>query len=91
MNFFRSEEHLRRWEGYEEKKKGGKISLDSLMQLFQLPYMRNRGKPDYISHFSEYMAGLVDELDKLQDVGNFWKLSSFEKAAFKLAMKLGLI
>ena len=91
MNFFRSEEHLRRWEGYKEKKKGGKISLDSLMELFQLPYMRNRGMPDYVSHFSEYMAGLVGELDNLPDAGDFWRLSSFEKAAFKLAMKLGLI
>ena len=91
MNFFRSEEHLRRWEGYQEKKKGGKISLDSLMQLFQLPCMRNRGKLDYISHFSEYMAGLVGELDKISDAGDFWRLSSFEKAAFNLAMKLGLM
>jgi hypothetical protein len=91
MNFFRSEEHLRRWEGYQEKKKGGKISLDSLMQLFQLPYMRNRGKPDYMSHFSEYMADLVGQLDKLPDAGDFWKLSSFTKAAFNLARKLGLM
>ena len=91
MNFFRSEEHLRRWEGYKEKMEGGKISLDSLMQLFQLPYMKNRGGPDYMSHFSEYMAGLVGELDKLPDVGDYWKLSSFEKAAFSLASKLGLI
>ena len=91
MNFFRSEEHLRRWDGYQEKKKRGKISLDSLMQLFQLPYMRNRGKPDYISHFSEYMAGLVGELDKLPDAGDYWKLSPFEKAAFNLARKLGLV
>ena len=91
MNFFRSEEHLRRWEGYQEKKKGGKISLDSLMQLFQLPYMRNRGKPDYISHFSEYKAGLVGELYKIPDAGDFWKLSPFLKAAFNLAMKLGLM
>ena len=91
MNFFRSEEHLRRWEGYQEKKKGGKISLDSLMQLFQLPYMRNRGRPDYMSHFSEYMAGLVGELDKIPDAGDFWKLSPFLKAAFNLAMKLGLM
>ena len=61
------------------------------MQLFQLPYMRNRGKPDYISHFSEYMAGLVGELDKIPDAGDFWKLSPFLKAAFNLAMKLGLM
>ena len=91
MNFFRSEEHLRRWEGYQEKKKGGKISLDSLMQLFGLPYFTNRGKPDYTSHMSEYMAGLVGELDNLPDAGDFWKLSPVEKAAFKLAMKLELM
>ena len=61
------------------------------MQLFQLPYMRNRGKPDYMSHFSEYTADLVGELDNLTDAGKFWKLSPVEKAAFKLAMKLGLM
>jgi hypothetical protein len=59
MNFFRSEEHLRRWEGYEEK--------------------------------SEYMAGLVGELESLPDAGDFWRLSPIEKGAFKLAMKLGLM
>ncbi len=91
MNFFRSEEHLRRWEGYEEKKEGGKITLDSLIQLFGLPYVTNRGRPDYISHFSEYIADLVGELDKLPDAGDYWKLSPFEKAAFNLARKLGLM
>jgi len=90
MNFFRSEEHLRSWEGYRDKKKG-KISVDSLMQLFGLPYFTNRGKPDYISHFREYNAGLVGDLDKLPDAGDFWKLSPFEKAAFNLARKLGLM
>jgi hypothetical protein len=91
MNFFRSEEHLRRWEGYKEKMEGGKISLDSLMQLFQLSYMKHRGRPDYMSHFSEYMADLVGELDRLPDAGKFWKLSPLEKAAFSLASKLGFM
>jgi hypothetical protein len=53
--------------------------------------MKHRGRPDYMSHFSEYMADLVGELDKLPDVGDYWKLSSFEKAAFNLASKLGII
>ena len=91
MNFFRSEEHLRRWEGYEEKMEGGKISPDSLIRLFGDPYFTNRGKPDYISHFSKYMADLVGELDNLQDAGKFWKLSPLQKTAFNLAMKLGLL
>jgi hypothetical protein len=91
MNFFRSEEHLRRWGGYKEKMAGGKISLDSLMQLFGEPYFTNRGSPDYISHFSEYMAGLVGKLDDLPDAGDYWKLSSLEKTGFNLAVKLGFI
>ena len=70
---------------------GGVITLDSLIQLFTLPYMKNRGRPDYVSHFSEYMADLVGEIDKLPDPGNYWKLSTLEKAAFKLAMKLGFM
>jgi hypothetical protein len=91
MNFFRSEEHLRGWEGYEEKMEGGKITLDSLMQLFGTPYFTNRSRPDYISHFSEYMAGLVGEIDKLPDPGDYWRLSPVVKVGFKLANKLGLI
>jgi hypothetical protein len=91
MHFFRSEEHLRRWEGYEEKKEGGKIALDSLMLLFGEPYFTNRGRPNYVSHFSEYMGGLVGKLDSLPDAGDFWKLSLLGKSAFSLARKLGLM
>jgi hypothetical protein len=91
MNFFRSEEHLRRWEGYQEKKKGGYISVDSLMQLFSGPFFTNRGRPDYVSHMSEYMAGFMGELDRLADAGDFWKLSAVEKFVFNAAMKLGIM
>ncbi len=91
MNFFRSEEHLRRWEGYEKKMEGGKITLDSLIQLFGAPYFTQRGSPDYVSHFSEYMADLVGEIEKIPDAGDFWKLSYLQKAAFRLAMKLGIM
>ncbi len=91
MNFFRSEEHLRRWEGFSEKKKEGIISVDSLMQLFSGPFFTERVKPDYVSRSSEFMADFMAELDRLPDAGNYWKLSAFEKTAFSLAMKLGLM
>jgi hypothetical protein len=91
MNFFRSEEHLRRWEGFQEKKKEGIISLDSIMQLFSLPFFKNRGTPDYVSRMSEYMAAAMGELDNLPNAGKYWRLSPFEKAAFSLVMKLGLM
>jgi hypothetical protein len=91
MLFFRSEEHLRRWEGFQEKRKGGIISLDSLMQLFSGPYFTNRSKPDYVSHMGEYMADMLATLDKLPDAGDHWRMSPLEKFGFSIAMKLGLM
>ena len=91
MNFFRSEEHLRKWESFEEKRKGGIISLHSLMELFSTPYFRNRGRPDYVSHMSEYTPDFLDKLDELPDAGDYWRLSALEKFGFTLAMKLGLM
>ena len=91
MNFFRSEEHLRSWEGFEEKRKGGGISLRSLMDLFSAPYFRNRGRPDYVSHMSEYMPGFLGKLDELPDAGDYWRMKRLEKLGFSLALKLGLM
>ena len=91
MNFFRSEEHLRRWESFQEKRKGGIISLDSLMEIFAGPYFTNRSKPDYVSHMSEYMGEMLTTVDKLSDAGDQWRMSPLEKLGFSLAMKLGLL
>ena len=91
MNFFRSEEHLRKWEGFEEKRKGGIISLGSLMELFSSSYFRNRGRPDYVSHMSEYMAEFLGKLDTLPDAGDHWRMRPLEKLGFSLAMKLGVM
>jgi len=91
MNFFRSEEHLRNWEGFEEKREGGVISLGSLMELFSTPYFRNRGRPDYVSHMSEYMPDFLAKLDELPDAGDYWRLKPLEKGLFSLALKLGLM
>jgi hypothetical protein len=91
MNFFRSEEHLRRWEGFQEKRQGGVISLDSLMELFSSPYFRHRGDPDYVSHMSEYMGGFLGKLDELEEAGDYWRMKPLEKLGFSLAMKLGLM
>jgi hypothetical protein len=91
MNFFRSEEHLRNWEGFEEKRKGGIIALHSLMELFSVPYFKNRGKPDYVSQMGEYMAEFLGTLDGLPDAGDHWRMRPLEKLGFSLVMKLGLM
>ena len=89
MNFFRSEEHLRKWEGF--KGENGIMSLESLMQLFSCSYAKNRMGPDWVSHSSEYMAEMIETLDKLQGVGNYLRLTPYEKFGFSLALKLGLM
>jgi hypothetical protein len=91
MHFFRSEEHLHRWEGFQEKKEGGIIGLDSLMQLFSVPYFRNRSGPDWVSKMGEYLAGLLGELDKVDGAGSYWRMSPARKFGFSLALKLGIM
>lgn len=91
MNFFRSEDHLHKWEGYQVKKAGGTIALDSLMQLFSRPYFTNRSGPDWVSRMSEYLADMMSTLDKLQNAGDHWRMSPLEKFGFTVAMKLGLL
>jgi len=89
MNFFRSEEHLRKWEGF--KGEGGIISLESLMKVFSGSYMKNRMGGDWVSRSSEYLAEMMETLDKLQGAGKYWCLAPYEKLGFPLALKLGLL
>jgi hypothetical protein len=91
MNFFRSEEHLRNWEGFEEKKSGGIISLADLMHLFSSPYFTNRRDPEYFSHMGEYTNEMIKKLDSVENAGSYWQLKWFEKLGLSLAIKLGLV
>jgi hypothetical protein len=91
MNFFRSEEHLRNWEGFQEKKKGGIIALSDLMHLFSGPYFTNRREPNYRSNMGGYATHMIEALDSLENAGSYWRLNWFEKRGFSLALKLGLI
>ena len=88
MNFFRSEEHLRNWEGFQENKKGGIIALSDLMRLFSGPSFAKRRDPDYFSHMGEYGADMIAGLNTLENAGSFWRLKWFEKLAFFLALKV---
>jgi hypothetical protein len=91
MNFFWSEEHLRKWEGFREKKKGGIITLSSLMQLFSGPYFTNRRDPDYFSHMGEYLGDMISVLDTLENAEDFWRMRRLEKLGVSIGIKLGLM
>jgi len=91
MNFFRSEEHLRKWEGFQEKKKEGIIPIDELMRLFSGPYFTKRRDLDYYSNMGKYTADMIAELETLKSAGSYWQMKWFEKLGVKMGMKLGLM
>ena len=88
MHFFRSEEHLRNWKGFQEAKKGGIIALSDLMRLFSRPYFTKRREPDYFSHLGEYMMDMAATLSTLENAGAYWRLKWFEKLGLPLLVKL---
>ena len=91
MNFFRSEEHLRNWKRFQEKKKEGIIALRDLMHLFSGRYFTNRRDPNYFSNMGEYTSDIIETLHRLENAGSYWRLNWFEKIGFSFALKLGLI
>jgi hypothetical protein len=91
MNFFRSEEHLSKWERFNEKKKGGIIALSDLMQLFSCPYFTKRRELDYFSHLGDHLTDMIATLDSLKNAGTYWRMGHLEKLGFALGRKLGLM
>ena len=50
MNFFRSEEHLTKWDHYDPNSKEQVVqTLEEFMSRFSNPRFKERGRPDYIS------------------------------------------
>ena len=49
MNLFRSEEHARRWDGYDEAMASSLKPLAEWADIFSNPFFRERGRADYIS------------------------------------------
>ena len=71
MHFFRSEEHLRNWAGFDAEKEGGIISLPDLVKLTSIDHFRMRLEPDYISHY----LGVGNVMQRLQEIGkrdSYW-------------------
>ena len=91
MNFFRSEEHLRNWGGFQERKKAGIIALSDLMRSFSAPLFTQRRAPDYFSHMGEYFVEWIASLDTLENAGAYWRLGRPMKLALSLGLRLGLI
>ncbi len=49
MNLFRSEEHARRWQGFDEAMATSLHPVAEWADIFSNPFFRERGRADYIS------------------------------------------
>lgn len=49
MNLFRSEEHARRWDGFDETMASSLKPVAEWAEIFSNPFFRERGRRDYIS------------------------------------------
>ena len=49
MNLFRSEEHARRWDGFNPAMAHAVKPVTEWADIFANPFFRQRGRPDYIS------------------------------------------
>ena len=72
MNFFRSEEHIRKWAPFDPGKEEGIISLNDLVKIFSGELFRRRLDPDFFSHSEEYRKERVGMLKEIGRTGPFW-------------------
>jgi len=49
MNLFRSEEHARRWDGFDDAMASSLMPVAAWADVFSNPFFRQRGRADYIS------------------------------------------
>ncbi len=49
MNLFRSEEHARSWDGYDEAMAPALMPVAEWADIFSNPFFKERGRPDYMS------------------------------------------
>jgi hypothetical protein len=72
MHFFRSEEHLRSWAGFDTEKEGGIISLADLVNWFSIDFFRRRSDADYVSRIWQYASESHAKLREIGKKGLYW-------------------
>ncbi len=72
MNFFRSEEHIRKWAQYDSRNEEGIISLPDLVKIFSGQLFRRRPDPDYLSRSEEYRKERPGIMKSIGKTGPFW-------------------
>jgi len=72
MDLFRSEEHARRWRGYNPDSEDGFIGLADLIELFGTESRHHWLEPDYLSRWLPQRPRERRELLERLGKGPFW-------------------
>ena len=69
MNLFRSEEHIRNWNGFKSNTEAGINRPADVVTLFSSDFFTRRLDPDYASRMHGYMQEFVGQLKQMDP---FW-------------------
>ncbi len=72
MNLFRSEEHVRRWSGYDPTAAAGTLPVKEWAYVFSVEFCRTKLDPDFFSRALRLRPGLFEALKALGKSGPFW-------------------
>ena len=72
MNLFRSEEHARRWSGFNAGSGDGILRLDQAMAVMSTPRQRDRLNGRYVSSFPSYGAPFFARLREVTNDSPYW-------------------
>ena len=75
MNLFRSEEHVRRWSGYDPTAAEGTLALNDWAYVFSVEFCRRKLEPDFFLRGLELRQGLFQALKELGKSGPFWGIA----------------
>ena len=76
MNFFRSEEHLRKWSGFKPGTEEGIVDLPSLVKVFSGSLFTRRLDPDYFSNYQKYVGEFIAAVSEIGKSRPFWALQA---------------
>jgi hypothetical protein len=73
MNLFRSEEHARRWSGFQAGSDAGIISLEAAMAIMSTPRHRDRFNGRYVSSLPGYGAPFFARIREVTGGSPYWQ------------------
>jgi hypothetical protein len=73
MLFFRSEEHLKSWEQYNQGTEAGISQLEGVLSLFSCNLFKRRMEKDYFWNMKKYRKEFMSKLGKTDNLGAYFR------------------